>query len=308
MVSGLNPGSQQFLASLATLQNQLSATERQLSTGLSVNQASDAPQAVGDIFQSRADLARENQVTTNLQTVQAQVSAGDSGIQSAIQLLQNAATLGAQGASSTTNPAGQVTLANQVQGLISQLVGIANTQVAGVYIFSGDQSGSPSYQVDTASPTGVDRLITPTNTEQVADPSGITFAYSQTAQALFDNRDASDIPTAQNAFAALSSLQSALQSGDSSAITQAISGVHAASAWLNQQAGFYGAAENRISSSLDLAQKFQLQTQTNLSTLQDANIPAETLQLTQATTDMDAALAAQSKQPTTSLFDYLPLG
>jgi flagellar hook-associated protein 3 FlgL len=275
---------------------------------LSVNQASDAPQEVGDIFQSRAALAQENQVTTNLQTIQAQVNTADSSVQSAIQLLQNASTLGAEGAGTTVTPAEQATLATQVQGIISQLVGIANTQVGGVYIFSGDQSGSPSYQVDPSSSTGVDRLITPSDTEQVADPSGITFAYSQTAESLFDNRDSSDNPTAQNAFAALSSLQSALQSGNSTAITQAIASVNTATDWVNQQAGFYGAAENRISSSLDLAQKFQLQTQTTLGNLQDANVATVTLQLTQASTDMDAALAAQAKQPTTSLFDYLPLG
>ena len=68
---------------------------------------------------------------------------------------------------------GAADLAAQVQSLESQLVAIANTEVGGVYVFSGDASSSPPYQVDTSSPTGVDRLITPQqSTLQVAGPSG----------------------------------------------------------------------------------------------------------------------------------------
>ena len=54
MISGLNPGNQQFLASLNILQNNLNQADEQLSSGLSVNQASDAPQSIEDIFETRA--------------------------------------------------------------------------------------------------------------------------------------------------------------------------------------------------------------------------------------------------------------
>ena len=56
MISGLDPLNEQFLASLNTLQQRLDAAQTQLSSGLRVNKASDAPQQIGDIFQARADL------------------------------------------------------------------------------------------------------------------------------------------------------------------------------------------------------------------------------------------------------------
>jgi flagellar hook-associated protein 3 FlgL len=309
MISGLSPSNDQFLASLNILQNNLSQAEEQLSSGLSVNQASDAPQSIQDIFVTRAELGQANQSVQNLTTIQAQVQAADSAVQSAIQLLNAAVSLGTQGANSGTSLTTQQSLAAQVQGLQSQLVAISRTDVGGVFVFSGDASGSPPYQVNTSSPTGVDQLVTPQqSTLRVAGPSGVTFQISMTAQDLFDQQDSSGNPTANNAFAALNNLVQALQSGNTSNITQAIGALQTASSYVNQQTGFYGTAENNVSSALSLAQKFQIQDQGQLSGLEDANAAAVAVQVTQASTALNAALSAQAHKPTSSLFDFLPIG
>ena len=308
MIPGLSAANSQFVTAVDNIQMQLSNTQEQLSTGLKVNQASDAPDSLGDIFQSRADLAGVNQVTQNLTNVQAVVNTGDSTLQTAIQLMQNALTMGAQGSNSNTTAATQAGLATQVQSLLSQMVGLTQTQVNGVYIFSGDASSSPPYQLDPTSPTGVQQLVTASATQQIADPSGVTFPVSLTAQQVFDARDALNNPTSQNVFAALNNLQLALQSGNSANIATAIDDVQSASGYLNQQLSFYGTAQNRITSALNLAQKFQLQDQTQLSNLQDADVTSLALQLTQQTTDLNAAMAAEAKRPTSTLFDYLPVG
>ncbi len=94
-----------------------------MSSGLRVNQASDAPQAVGDIFQARSDLAGYNQTIQNLNLIKAQVDTGDQSVQTAVQLLQNAVSLGSQGASTTTTQAQRNNLASQVQSIIAQISG-----------------------------------------------------------------------------------------------------------------------------------------------------------------------------------------
>ena len=182
--------------------------------------------------------------------------------------------------------------------MLSQLVGLSATQVNGVYIFGGDASGSPPYQLDPTSPTGVDQLTTAGATQQIADPTGITFQTSLTAQQLFDAQDAQGNPTAENAFAALTSLQTGAAKwrygGD---LDRASHSLQSASDYLNQQLGFYGAAENRITSAIDLAQKFQVADQTQLSNLQDTNATAVAVQVTQDTTSLNAAMAAEAKKP-----------
>lgn len=307
MVTGLNASNGLFVNSVNILESQLNNAEAQLSTGLRVNQASDAPESIGDIFQARSDLAGYNQTIQNLNLIKSQVDTGDDSVQTAVQLLQNAVSLGSQGANSTTTQGQRNTLASQVQSIISQLVGLTSTQVNGIYIFSGDASSSPSYQVNTASPTGVDRLVTAPATQLAADPTGITFQTGMTAQDLFDKRDALDNPAPENAFAALNNLNLALQAGDTTAIATAISSLNTASTWVNQQLGFYGAAQNRISAAIDLAQKFQVQTKTNLSNLQDTDVAGTAVRVTQLTTALNAAMAAQGKRPTSTLFDYLPI-
>lgn len=309
MISGLTPANDQFLASLNILQNNLNQADEQLSSGLRVNQASDAPQSVQDIFVTRAALGQNSKTIQNLTTIQGQVQTADSAVQSAIQLLNQAVALGTEAASNTSSTSSQQTLAAQVQGIEAQLVSISNTSVGGVYVFSGDASASPPYQVNTASPTGVDRLVTPQQaTLQVAGPTGVTFQVSMTAQDLFDQRDAGDNPTANSVFAALHGLTQALNSGSPTNIQQALGVLQGAATYVNAQAGFYGTAENQITSALDLAQKFQTQDQTQLSSLQDADAASLAVEVTQASTAMNAAMAAQAHKPTTSLFDYLPVG
>lgn len=307
MITGLNASNNQFVTQVDLIQTALSNAENQLSSGYRVNQASDAPAEVGDIFVARAALAKDNQTIQNLKTAQANVQAGDEAVQNAVQLLQNAITLGSQGASSTATQAQRSSLASQVQSVLSQLVGVTATQVNGVYIFSGDAGGSAPYQLDATSPTGVDQLVTASATAQTADQAGITFQTALTAQQIFDARDSSNNPTSQNAFLALNNLQLALQANDTTAIGAAISSLQTASDYVNQQLGFYGGAENRISSAISIAQKFQVQTQTQLSNLQDTDVTSVAVQVTQETTALNAAMAAQAKRPTSTLFDYLPM-
>jgi flagellar hook-associated protein 3 FlgL len=308
MISGLSANNAQFLASLNVLQNNLSQADEQLSSGLSVNEASDAPQSIEDIFETRSELGQATQTAQNLSTIQSQVQTAGSAVQSAIELLNQAVSLGVEGASTSTTLDTQQNLATQVQALQAQLVSISNTEVGGVYVFSGDTSGSPPYQVDTSSPTGVDQLIpSQQSTLQIAGPTGVTFQVSMTAQDLFDQQDSNGNPTANNAFAALNGLVQALQSGNTANITQAVSTLQTASNYVNNQTGFYGAAENNVSSALDLAQKFQTQDQTELSGLEDANTATLAVEVTQDSTDLDAAMSAQAHAPTTSLFDYLPV-
>ena len=305
MTSGLDAMNEQFLATLGDLQARINNAQNQISSGFRVLKASDAPQEIGDIFQSRADLARFNQIEQNLTMVKTQVDAADSSLQTAAQLMESARVLGAKGLNATATAEQQSALALQVAALLSQLVSLSRTEVSGVYIFSGDATGSPAYQVNPASPTGVDRLLITQATQQVEDPTGLTFQIAKTAQDLFDKRDNSDNPTTENAFAALHNLQVALESGNSNAISQAIDTLHTAGAYVNAQLGFYGSAQNRINSAVDLAKKFEVQAQTGLSRLQDADVAAAAVELTQANTHLNAAMAARAKRPMTTLFDYL---
>src|SRR5580698_10105064 len=117
---------QQFVANLQLLQQEMAATQSQLSSCYQINQPSDNPGAVGDLFQLESDLGRVTQVSSNLSSVSAEVNTADTTLQSTTQLLEQASSLAAEGASTTVSASERTGLSQQVQQILSQLVSAAN--------------------------------------------------------------------------------------------------------------------------------------------------------------------------------------
>ena len=108
-----------------------------------------------------------------------------------------------------------------------------------------------------------------------------------------------------NVFSSINSLRRALLSNDENGISAALGDLTQSSAYLNQQLAFYGATQNRVQGSLDLSQSYETQLQTQLSGIQDADATEAITELTQAQTQLQAAMISRGQLPRTSLFDFL---
>ena len=122
MIPALSPAANQFLNNLTTLQSLMTTTTEDLTSGYSVNQPSDAPDEISPLLQLMASQSYNQSVLENLSTVQANVTGADQAVSSAIQLLQQATSLGAEGANSTTSAATRAQLAEQVESVQQQMV------------------------------------------------------------------------------------------------------------------------------------------------------------------------------------------
>jgi flagellar hook-associated protein 3 FlgL len=305
MVTTLSPSGLQFLNSVNNLQARLNKVQNELSSGLAVSQASDAPDQVSDILQLHANMQHNQQVQTNLNGAKTEVTTADQSLSSAITMMDQIQTLAAQGLSINQTPATRITLAGQVHDLMQQMVSLSQTQINGRFIFSGDADQGASYQFNPNSPTGVDRLQVSNSTRQIEDATGNTFAAGLSANQIFDARDSSDNPATGNVFAAMNAVRVALLGNDTTALQAATSSVKDASTYLNQQQGFYGNVETRITAALDSASTASLSFQQDLSNRQDADETSAIIQMQQYSTNLQAALASESKMPQTSLFDLL---
>lgn len=305
MIQNLNPSAELFLANLARVQSQIDQAESQISSGLKISQPSDAPDQLEGLMRMRADLARNTQVSTNLAEVKSETDTAEKSLETATQLLDQAVSLGAQGASGTQTASGRQTLALQVQGILEQLVGLSQTAVQGRFVFSGDQDQSFSYDLNLSNANGVNRLLTTQATRQVTDASGISFTVALTAQNIFDHRNPDDTLAADNVFAAVNSLRVSLQANDQAGINTALTSLHTANDYLNSQLAFYGSVQNRVQDAQTFASQQNVQLQTALSQTQDADIAQAAVSLTQSQTQRQAALQAQAARPRTSLFDFL---
>ena len=305
MIPFINPGGQVFLANLTLIETGNEKIQEEISSGIQLSQASDSPDQVTQLLQLQSQLAGNNQVQTNLNGLQAGALAADNSITTILQLANQAASLGAQGANSSTTPQTRQQLAQQVQTVFNQVVSTSQTAIGGRYIFSGDNDQSPQYQIDAASANGVDQLSSALNTSQAQDTNGNTFSTGLTANQILDHRNPDNSYAPDNMFAALTSLYQSLNTNNTAGISSAITSLQQASAYVNVQQGFYGALENRITNSLNTATTQNNSLTSQIATIQDTNFAEAATQLTSGTTALQASLQAESKVPHTSLFDFL---
>jgi flagellar hook-associated protein 3 FlgL len=305
MISNITPASQIFLAGVDQIQQRISLANQQVTSGLKISVASDAPDQIGDLLQLRANEAQNTQVQSNLSLELTNAQSADNALGSAIQMMDSVTQIAAEGASSTQTADTRTTLGNQVQSLLAQMVNISQTQVQGRFIFSGDDDQNPSYQLDLSAPNGVDQLSSAASTRQIQNPAGGTFQASLTAQQIFDDQNPDGSSAPDNVFAALNSLRTALLSNDTAGITAAQNMVKEASSHLNDSQSFYGNVESQIQNATTYATTYSTQLQAQIGGIEDADVASAATELTEANTQLQAAFEAQAKMPTTSLFSYL---
>jgi flagellar hook-associated protein 3 FlgL len=300
MVSSLLPSTQEFLNNVNRIGQEMTVAQTQLATGLRVNVVSDSPDIISPLLQAQANLSSVQQITTNLGQVSTEVNTGEQALESATSLYDQVQTLSAEGATSTQTASGRATIAEQLQTIEQQMVGLANTNVSGRYIFSGDTDQTPPYTFD---PTQVDPVSVyqgSTSTRTVESSNGTTFPVALSAQQIFDSTD----PTT-NVFTSINNMVTALNSDDQTAISTANNALPGVSTYLNNQLAFYGTVQDAVSGATTSASTLVTQLQTQISGMQDADETQSILNLTQAQTEQQAALQSFQQIPRTSLFDYL---
>lgn len=300
MLSSLNPAAQQFLTNLTQISNRMTQAQLQLSSGLKITQVSDAPDSIALLLQADKDLSATNQTLTNLGQTKTEVDAGEQALETAVGIFDNVQTLGAEGNTSTLTAAGRTTISQQLNSLLQEMVGLAGTNVGGRYIFAGDSDQQIPYIYTAGNANPVSAYLGSASTRVAQYPNGTTFPVALTAQQIFDSAD----PTT-NVFSSIENLSTALQNNNSAAIATAFDGLANVSSYLNSQLAFYGNTQDKVADATNFGNTLQVQLQTQISNLQDANAAQSILNMTQDQTQEQAALESEASLPHKTLFDYL---
>lgn len=300
MISSLNSVNQAFVNSVDQITSQLNTEQLEMTSGLSIEQPSDAPDEVSELLQARASLSASQQISSNLSSVSTEVNTAEQSLESAVQLFTTVQTVAAEAATGTATASSRATDAQQLQSIEQQLVGLANTSIQGRYIFAGDSDQTQPYNYDPTQPDPVSAYQGSASTREIQNPEGGTFPVALTAQQIFDSTD----PTT-NVFSSINSLITAMNNNDQAAIQTAVNGLPAVASYLNQQLAFYGTTQDTISDATNYAQTQQTQLQSEISTLQDADATSVALEMTQAQTQLQAAMQSKAEIPQSTLFDFL---
>jgi flagellar hook-associated protein 3 FlgL len=267
----------------------------EISSGRSVNQPSDNPTAAALLVENNDQATFNSGYLQSIGTVQGQLSTADSTLSSVVTALQRAISLGVQGANGMLSDSDRASIANELQGIQSQLVSLSNASYQGRYVFAGTNTNTPPFVVDNTVPSGV-RYVGNTDVNQVSIGNGNKLAVNQPGSQLFS-------APSNDVFLAINNLIQSLQSN--TGIGAAVTSLGAANSYVSAQRVFYGNASNQAQSQSTYLNTAKLQIAQQQNTLGGADLAAAATNLARSQIDTQATLATISKLTQNNLFSYL---
>jgi len=285
------------LAGLQQTQSAVNTALQEVSTGKSVSVPSDNPAASASMVQNTIDTKNVDQYTQNASSVLSMVQTADSTLSSVVSSLTKAVSLGTEGANGTMNATDQQSIATEVQGILSSVVSMANATYQGSYLFGGTASTQAPYTADSSSASGY-TYNGNSGVNSVVVGDDLSVQANIPGSQIFSN-------SSNDVLGSLSSLVTALQSGNSSSIQSATNAVNSALNYVSQQRVTYGNAETQLNSQETYLQQETVTLTSQENALVGVDMAQAATALAQAQTANSAALAAASKVLPTTLLNYL---
>jgi flagellar hook-associated protein 3 FlgL len=278
-------------SSLSNDQAALVAITEKVSSSKQLNRPSDNPADVRSALGLRDTLSELNQFMRNIDQASSRLSAMDSAMGSAGDLIQRANELAIQGGNGTLDAGQRQSIAVEVAQLTEAMAQDASAKVGDQYLFSGFRVDKAPYQVTGNGQVGTYQGDGGVVLARVGP--GSTMQVNLAGDAVFGP-----------ALDALKQLQADLNSGQavqSSTITQITDALQT----LTQARATAGARANRLDDAKSSQQALQISYQSLLSQLEDTDMPSAITEMTKRQTTYQASLAVSAKVMQTSLIDYL---
>ena len=290
LYTSVNAAIQQSEGSLQTALNQLSSGKR-------VSLPSDDPLAFATAVKTQAASAGVDRYTKNADAVLSQAQLADSALSSVVTSLTQAVSVGTEGANGTVTSDQRSALAQQVQGLLSNVVAQANLTSNGVALFAGTAETSSPFVADTTSSDGYSyQGNSGSNQTQVGN--GLNVTVNVAGDSIFTNSDG-------NVLGSLQQMVTALQSGSTSDIATATSAVSAAISHVGEVRVLYGNTVDQLNAQNDYLSQETISLTSQQSSLTNIDTATAATNLTQAQTADSAVLAMAAKILPISLLNYL---
>jgi flagellar hook-associated protein 3 FlgL len=266
--------------------------QEQLSSGKQINRPSDSPTGTITSMELRGDKRAAQQYSRNADDAMGWLNTLDSTLGSASTLVSRARNLAVQGSSGGTNDAqSRAALATEIDGIKDSLIGFANTQYLGRPVFGGTTTGEAAYDA-TGSYVGDAGQTTRTvgaNSKVRVDANGPdTFGTGDTQM-----------------FTVLQGISDSLRSGDTAALSANMEKLDSATDIMKNAQSSVGARYNRVEQMKTSAQDRLLSVTSQLSDVEDIDLPKTIMDMQLQQTAYQAALAAAAKVIQPSLIDYL---
>lgn len=283
------------LRNLSASYLKMSQYQDQLSSGKKITKPSDDPVSAMKGMLYRSDLASVDQYKRNLSELHTWMDNSESGMKQADSALQRIRELVVQGQNSSLTEVDRTAIADEVSQLQQDLVKTANTQVAGRYIFHGnDVMNPPVTQEDP--PKVADNLAkSEINNYSVEVSDGVSLKANVNPQNVFN----------QELFDVVGGIQTALKTGNTTDLDSMLTRLDKVMDTQSAERSELGARSNRLDMVESRLNEQEVTATQILSDNEDVDMEKVIMDLTNQESVHRAALSVGSRIIQPSLLDFL---
>jgi flagellar hook-associated protein 3 FlgL len=256
-----------------TLDN-IQNVEQQLGTGKRVNEPSDDPVSYASAQLLNTQQSAVSNDLSLAQQSQGRLSTIDNTLSTAADAINTAMTTATQGADGSVSASQMQTLATQAQSILTQVVGSANLQYEGAYMFGGNQVLSPPY-----SASGVYFCDNTSNS--------VTFSNGTSVQMTFAGKSIFG-DNITGLISALNSLVTALNSGNHAGVSAVLPQLQTALQTLSMARSTIGSNEDSLNNLVTNANSTITTLQSTASNLVDGDVAQLAMREQQTTLQQQA--------------------
>lgn len=166
-----------------------SQLQQEVATGRRINRPSDDPAAALRILPLRNDIRGLEQLSGNVSLARETLDTSTASLEDASALMQRARELTTQAANGTLSNADRQSIGAEVEQLLNQMVGIANSRRGDRYLFAGTNNGDAPFELVTSG--GRSRVVYRGNHEslEIDVAPGVSTALNVPGDSIFQARD-----------------------------------------------------------------------------------------------------------------------
>ena len=152
--------------------NMLNSLTGELSSETSIQSLQDNPVAAAQSTLLAGQIEQEDTFVQSASGETSMMQVADSTLGDVVTQITNALSLAVEGSNGTQNSSNNTTVAQQISGILSQVVSLANTSYQGQYLFSGSQGSVQPFTLDTSTAPATVTYSGDTQVQFVETPSG----------------------------------------------------------------------------------------------------------------------------------------
>jgi flagellar hook-associated protein 3 FlgL len=274
--------------SLNQSSNLINTLTSELASGMSISQLQDNPVAAAQSTLLEGQIDRYDTFVQTSSGEASMMQVADSTLGDVVTQITQAISLGVEGSNGTQNASDNASVAQSLNGILNQVVSLANTSFQGQFLFSGSQGSVQPFTLNTSTTPATVTYAGDTNVQFLETPSGQKLQVNLPGSTVFGSGTT-------GVMGALSQLAADISGGASTAtITTDTSTLKTALDQLSTQRSVFDSSLSQMNSSNTFAQTTGSQLEIAQSGLVSANPETVASQLSSAETQHQALLSVIS--------------